>query len=116
MRGVAGPRYRVPMASDDELSPRPKVAPLARVARNLAGAVIATVGGWASTEAPMGGFKDSGLGRRHGSEGILKYTEGQNVTVQRGLPIAPPKGVPAEAFARWFTGALKAVKRVPGIR
>ncbi|MCB1007660.1 MAG: succinate-semialdehyde dehydrogenase (NADP(+)) [Acidobacteria bacterium] len=74
------------------------------------------VAGWASTEAPMGGFKDSGLGRRHGSEGILKYTEGQNVTVQRGLPIAPPKGVPAEAFARWFTGALKAVKRVPGIR
>ncbi len=74
------------------------------------------VAGWASTEAPMGGFKDSGLGRRHGAEGILKYTEGQNVTVQRGLPIAPPKGVPAEAFARWFTGALKAVKRVPGIR
>ncbi len=74
------------------------------------------VAGWASTEAPMGGVKDSGLGRRHGAEGIMKYTEAQNVTVQRGLPIAPPKGVPAEAFARWFTGALKAVKRVPGIR
>jgi len=74
------------------------------------------VAGWASVEAPMGGFKDSGLGRRHGDEGILKYTESQNVTVQRGMPLAPPKGVPAEAFARWFTGALKAVKRVPGIR
>ena len=74
------------------------------------------VAGWASVEAPMGGFKDSGLGRRHGDEGILKYTESQNVTVQRGMPLAPPKGVPAEAFARWFTGALWAVKRVPGIR
>ncbi len=74
------------------------------------------VAGWASIEAPMGGFKDSGLGRRHGAEGIQKYTESQNVTVQRGMPIAPPKGVPAEAFARWFTGALRAVKRVPGIR
>ena len=74
------------------------------------------VAGWASIGAPMGGFKDSGLGRRHGAEGILKYTEAQNVTLQRGLPIAPPKGVPAEAFARWFTGALKALKRVPGVR
>jgi succinate-semialdehyde dehydrogenase/glutarate-semialdehyde dehydrogenase len=74
------------------------------------------VAGWASIEAPMGGFKDSGLGRRHGEEGILKYTEAQNVTLQRGLPIAPPKGVPAEAFARWFSGALRAVKRVPGVR
>jgi succinate-semialdehyde dehydrogenase/glutarate-semialdehyde dehydrogenase len=74
------------------------------------------VAGWASVEAPMGGFKESGLGRRHGEEGILKFTESQNVTVQRGMPLAPPKGVPAEAFARWFTGALRAVKRVPGIR
>jgi succinate-semialdehyde dehydrogenase/glutarate-semialdehyde dehydrogenase len=72
--------------------------------------------GWASVEAPMGGFKDSGLGRRHGEEGILKYTEAQNVSAQRGLPIAPPKGMPAEAFARWFTGALRALKRIPGVR
>lgn len=74
------------------------------------------VAGWASIDTPMGGFKDSGLGRRHGAEGILKYTEAQNVTLQRGLPIAPPKGVPHEAFARWFTGALKALRRVPGMR
>ena len=74
------------------------------------------IAGWASIGSPMGGFKSSGLGRRHGAEGILKYTEAQNVTVQRGMPIAPPKGMPAEAFARWFTGALKAVRRVPGLR
>ena len=74
------------------------------------------VAGWASIGSPMGGFKDSGLGRRHGAEGILKYTESQNVTVQRGAPIAPIQGMPAEVFARWFTGALKAVKRLPGIR
>jgi succinate-semialdehyde dehydrogenase/glutarate-semialdehyde dehydrogenase len=74
------------------------------------------IAGWGSIESPMGGFKDSGLGRRHGAEGILKYTESQNVTLQRGMALAPPKGVPAEAFARWFTGALRAMKRVPGIR
>ncbi|MCM2270839.1 MAG: succinic semialdehyde dehydrogenase [Thermoanaerobaculia bacterium] len=72
--------------------------------------------GWGSVEAPMGGFKDSGLGRRHGAEGILKYTESQNVTLQRGPAITPPKGVPASAFARWFTGALRTAKRMPGIR
>jgi len=74
------------------------------------------VAGWGSIEAPMGGFKESGLGRRHGVEGMLKYTEPQNVTIQRGPLISPPKGVPASAFARWFTGALRTAKRVPGIR
>ncbi|HKB93379.1 MAG TPA: succinic semialdehyde dehydrogenase [Gaiellaceae bacterium] len=71
--------------------------------------------GWGSIGSPMGGFKESGLGRRHGAEGILKYTEAQNVTLQRGRPIVPPRGVPNSAFARWFTGALKAARRLPGI-
>ena len=31
----------------------------------------------------MGGMKDSGLGRRHGSEGILRFTEAQTVATQR---------------------------------
>ena len=30
---------------------------------------------WGSVAAPMGGMKSSGLGRRHGREGLLKYTE-----------------------------------------
>lgn len=72
--------------------------------------------GWGSVDAPMGGFKDSGLGRRHGAEGMLKYTESQNITIQRGPALAPPKGVPAEAFAKGLTGALRALKRVPGVR
>jgi acyl-CoA reductase-like NAD-dependent aldehyde dehydrogenase len=33
---------------------------------------------------------DSGLGRRHGATGILKYTESQTVSIQRLVPIAPP--------------------------
>ena len=36
---------------------------------------------WGSVAAPMGGMKSSGLGRRHGREGLLKYTEAQNITV-----------------------------------
>ena len=38
---------------------------------------------WGTTSAPMGGMGASGIGRRHGTEGLLKYTESQTVAVQR---------------------------------
>ena len=44
-----------------------------------------------SIEAPMGGMRDSGIGRRHGAEGIRKYTEAQTIATQRGMALAPPK-------------------------
>jgi succinate-semialdehyde dehydrogenase / glutarate-semialdehyde dehydrogenase len=71
---------------------------------------------WASVDAPMGGFKDSGLGRRHGAEGILKYTEAQTIAIQRGLPLAAPAGVPDEIFSRALSVTLKVLRRVPGLR
>lgn len=40
---------------------------------------------WGSVAAPMGGFKDSGHGRRHGREIIEAVTEAQTVSVQRGV-------------------------------
>ena len=71
---------------------------------------------WASVDAPMGGFKDSGLGRRHGAEGILKYTEPQTIAIQRGLPLAAPAGMPDEVFSRTMSTTLKALRRIPGLR
>ncbi len=71
---------------------------------------------WASIDAPMGGFKESGLGRRHGAEGILKYTEAQTVAVQRGLPIASPAGVGEEDFSQLMSGALRLLRWIPGLR
>jgi succinate-semialdehyde dehydrogenase/glutarate-semialdehyde dehydrogenase len=65
---------------------------------------------WGSVASPMGGMKQSGVGRRHGSEGILKYTESQNVTAQHLLPIAPPFGMGQETYVRAMTGALRALK------
>ncbi len=65
---------------------------------------------WGSVAAPMGGMKQSGMGRRHGAEGILKYTESQNITAQYLLPVAPPRGVSDETYARLLTGALRALK------
>jgi succinate-semialdehyde dehydrogenase/glutarate-semialdehyde dehydrogenase len=70
---------------------------------------------WASHDAPMGGMKDSGVGRRHGEKGILKYTESQTVATQRVMGIAPPPGVSRATFARMMTLGLRVMKRVPGL-
>jgi succinate-semialdehyde dehydrogenase/glutarate-semialdehyde dehydrogenase len=67
---------------------------------------------WGSVAAPMGGMKQSGVGRRHGSEGILKYTESQNITAQYLLPIAPVLGLSEESYVRAMTSALRALKAV----
>ena len=71
---------------------------------------------WGSVDAPMGGMKDSGLGRRHGADGIRKYTESQTVSVQRVMPIAPPPMVGARAYAAVMTAGLRILRRTPGIR
>lgn len=71
---------------------------------------------WASVDAPMGGFKDSGLGRRHGAQGIQKYTEAQTVSVQRLLPIAAPPGMSDRTYAQLMSQALRLMKWIPGIR
>ncbi|MDA5286495.1 succinic semialdehyde dehydrogenase [Streptomyces sp. NPDC054904] len=65
---------------------------------------------YGSAQAPMGGMKDSGLGRRHGSEGILKYTEAQTVAHQRLLPMAPSLGMDDAQYARFMTRSLKVLK------
>jgi succinate-semialdehyde dehydrogenase/glutarate-semialdehyde dehydrogenase len=70
---------------------------------------------WGSVGAPMGGMRASGLGRRHGAEGILAFTEPQNVTVQRLLGFGPPFGLTAEQWAQVLSGSLRAMKRL-GLR
>lgn len=71
---------------------------------------------WGSVDAPMGGFKDSGAGRRHGAYGIRKYTESQTVAVQRGFAAAAPPGMSEERYAGLTTRALKVLRRLPGVR
>ncbi|MDY7095580.1 MAG: succinic semialdehyde dehydrogenase [Acidobacteriota bacterium] len=71
---------------------------------------------WGSVSAPMGGYKDSGVGRRHGAEGILKYTESQTVAVQRLLPVAPPPGVSHRGFSQMMSQTLRWLRHVPGLR
>ncbi|MFG2603764.1 succinic semialdehyde dehydrogenase [Streptomyces sp. NPDC048514] len=65
---------------------------------------------YGSVQSPMGGMKDSGLGRRHGSEGILKYTEAQTVAQQRLLPMAPSLGMDDEKYAAFMSRSLRLMK------
>ncbi len=67
---------------------------------------------WGSVAAPMGGMKASGLGRRHGTEGILRFTESQNVTAQRLIPIAPAFGLSDSGFATALTASLRVLKAI----
>lgn len=87
-----------------------------RIARQIhAGTVNINEGyaaAWGSTGAPMGGMKDSGMGRRHGSEGILKYTEPQTVSSQHLVHIGPTLGLTDEQFAAVMTRFLKVLKIV----
>lgn len=87
-----------------------------RVARRIeAGSVNINEGfaaAWASHDAPMGGMKASGIGRRHGREGILKFTEPQTIAQQRLIPVGGPADMPHEQWSKLLMGAIKIYKRV----
>jgi succinate-semialdehyde dehydrogenase/glutarate-semialdehyde dehydrogenase len=69
---------------------------------------------WGSHDAPMGGFKRSGLGRRHGREGLLKFTESQTVAVQRLIPAyAPALGLSYETYRRLIERLVAVFRRLP---
>jgi succinate-semialdehyde dehydrogenase / glutarate-semialdehyde dehydrogenase len=80
---------------------------------NVNGAYAAA---WASVDAPMGGMKDSGVGRRHGEHGILKYTESQTIATERLLPVGAPTWMRADRYARVMTTGLRLLRRLPGVK
>ena len=49
---------------------------------------------YGAMELPMGGWKESGLGSRHGADGIRKYTKRQSLLITPGY--APPREI------NWF--------------
>lgn len=69
---------------------------------------------WSSYDAPMGGMKASGISRRHGAVGLLKYTETQTVATQRGVPaFAPPFGMSYGTYEQVLKPLLRLLKRLP---
>ncbi len=54
-------------------------------------------------ELPMGGWKSSGMGTRHGEDGIRKYTKQQTLLVTR---IAPKKDIHMFPYRKSVTRLL----------
>jgi len=90
-----------------------------RVAERLRAGTVNVNDGYASAygsiDAPMGGMGSSGLGRRHGADGLLKYTEAQTVGTQRIALLTPPAWVPYGLYTKVMTASLRLMRRL-GIR
>ncbi len=67
---------------------------------------------FASVASPMGGMRQSGLGRRQGREGILRFTESQSVATQRLLRLGPVGGLDDRAYAAVMTRAVRLMTRL----
>ncbi len=70
---------------------------------------------WGSTAAAFGGVKASGLGRRHGADGVRSLTRSQTVVEQRGarfgLDLGSVLSLPAARWTSGFTAALRLARR-----
>ncbi|MFT3716436.1 MAG: succinic semialdehyde dehydrogenase [Gordonia sp. (in: high G+C Gram-positive bacteria)] len=69
---------------------------------------------WGSTAAPMGGMGISGVGRRHGEEGIVKYCESQTIATQRFIGIDDMPVVPKDLYQKLIPTAVRTLKYLPG--
>ena len=65
---------------------------------------------WGSIDAPMGGWGDSGLGRRHGAEGLLQTTWAQTVARQRWRPVGEHAPLTGSRYRAAMTSALRGLK------
>ena len=63
-----------------------------------------------SNDAPQGGMKASGMGRRHGEYGLLSFCELQTVASQHGISFDLKPGVTYEQAARQNTMVYKVMK------
>lgn len=72
--------------------------------------IVAT---WGSADVLQGGMKASGMGRRNGKYGILRFTEPQSIVTQRLHGLHPPGSMTHEMFSAVMTHSLKAMHLLP---
>lgn len=65
---------------------------------------------FSSTDAPMGGMKQSGLGRRNGTEGLLRFVEARTVAESTGILTLPRTGAEWSKMTGIMITMLKTLK------
>lgn len=65
----------------------------------------------ASLDAPMGGMKQSGVGRRNGIHGIRRFTEPRTIAINRGFVELPSRGAQYNRMAPMMGMISKVMKR-----
>lgn len=64
-----------------------------------------------SVAAPMGGMGQSGLGRRHGIEGLMRFTEPQTIAIHPTFITGPRFGFSEQRWNALISKALKLLKK-----
>ncbi|GAB3863789.1 succinic semialdehyde dehydrogenase [Nocardioides maradonensis] len=67
---------------------------------------------YASKASPSGGVKKSGVGARHGDQGLLKYTDAKNVAVLKKQVLGARPGQDYDAYVKQMLSGLKMMKRL----
>lgn len=86
------------------------------VARRLEAGTVnineAYAAAWGSVDAPMGGVKASGIGRRHGAAGLLAATWAQTIATQRLWPVGESGSLRGRRYQAFMTTSLKVLKQL----
>ncbi|MDF1604911.1 succinic semialdehyde dehydrogenase [Nocardioides sp. YIM 152315] len=75
--------------------------------------ILATA--FASKGTPSGGVKQSGVGARHGDQGLLKYTDVQQLAVLKKQVMGARRGQDHDQYVKGMLGGLKMMRKT-GIR
>ncbi len=70
---------------------------------------------YAAKGTPSGGVKQSGVGARHGDQGLLKYTDVQNLAVLKKQVLGAQPGQDFNAYVKQMQKSLKLMRKL-GIR
>jgi succinate-semialdehyde dehydrogenase / glutarate-semialdehyde dehydrogenase len=67
---------------------------------------------YASKATPSGGVKNSGVGARHGDQGLLKYTDVKNIATLKKQIMGPQGDQTYDAYAKQTLLSLKVMRKI----
>ena len=110
----------VELANDTEYGLNASVVGPTNLAKQVAGRIMAGSvnvnegfrASMASIDSPMGGMKQSGVGRRNGKNGILRFTESRTVGVSTGLLEFPSRARQYNLMAPLMNALAKVMKKL----